>query len=58
MAIDLMVCNILVIVIYIYCIFWRKGADDNVTEPEETRNHTGEPGKSADLGVVPSCDFD
>ena len=53
MAIDLMVCNILVIVTYIYHTFWREEGDDNVTEPEETRNHTGEPGKSTDLGVVP-----
>ena len=54
MAIDLMVCNILVIVTYIYCTFWREEGGDDVTEPEETRNHAGEPGKSTDLGMVPS----
>jgi len=48
-----MVCNILVIVTYIYCIFWREGGDD-ITEPEETRNHTGTPGKCTNVGVVPS----
>ena len=53
MSIDLIVCNILVIVTYLYCIFWKDDLDD-VTEPEETRDHTGEPGKSTDVGVVPS----
>ena len=41
------------IVTYIYCIFWKDDSDD-VTEPEETRDHTGEPGKSTDVGMVPS----
>jgi hypothetical protein len=55
MAVDLMACNILVIVTYIYCIFWRKEGEDDVTEPEETRNHTSKPGKSTDVGIVASA---
>ena len=53
MAIDLMVCNILVIVTYIYCILWREEGGGSFTKSQETRNHAGEPGQSTDVGVVP-----
>lgn len=38
-AIALMVCNLLVVVTYLYCVFWREEDDDDISEPSETRSN-------------------
>lgn len=51
-AVTVMVCNLLVIIPYIYRLFQRNGGDDEISESEETRGKA-EMGMETDLGTVP-----
>lgn len=52
----LMACNLLVIVTYLYCLFWKEEGDDEITEQEEA---SAEPrgGACTDLGQTPFTIF-
>jgi hypothetical protein len=53
-ATTLLVCNLLVIMTYVYCLFWKEEGDNEVTEPVETRTKLNTSGGFTDLGSIPT----
>jgi hypothetical protein len=48
-----MVCNLLVVVTYIYCLFWKEDGDSEVTETTHANKPNNYSGDHTDLGTVP-----